>query len=493
MHSEKTHQARRAVKLFCLSAVVLVACDSGEQKTPAPAVPAKVEEPGKTPPEIKAEAKAEAKQPAAEAKIEAPPTQAAPPAAPGAPGPAYFAVDKKGVVRLDGGKFTLLAGSPDKLMKGLQVGGDGGVWVVGFEDVLKLEGDKFKKVTKAGYGELGSSIDHFTVTADGKIWAATFKGVAYWDGKVWTVEEKAKIGAGDDLLQGIAVDKAGNVFVASTHKVHVKTGGAWKDVDLKKAGQSRELFLEGARLAPDQSVYVLASAALLRVGPTPDAVVTVPLGKDSIPSFGGLSVSSNGAVAAKNLDDVVGMPAGGAARTWSSRNGKDFRSDNIRGVGIDDGGRVWVGSDTGVSVLGPGDAKTEWPSGSVPELIGEVEQIVIVGAGPTELPASGAIRKGGLTGKLVRDGSPLANVDVEICPSPGMIFSKSPCADANTKFAGKADDKGVWTFNDVPLGTYGIAVKIDDKWQITYGHSLGNGMKEGQVYDTGSIPLDSKK
>ena len=218
----------------------------------------------------------------------------------------------------------------------------------------------------------------------------------------------------------------------------------------------------------------------------------MPLGKDSIPSFGSLSVSANGSVAAKSLDDVVALPAGGTSRTWSSRNGKDFRSDNIRGLGIDDSGRVWVGSDTGVTVLA-GDTKTEWPSGSVPELIGEIEAIVLVGSGPAELPAAGTIRKGGLTGKLLRDGTPLANVEVEICPSPGMIFSKSPCADAATKFAGKADDKGVWTFNDVPLGSYGIAVKIDDKWQITYGHSLGEGMKEGVVFDTGSIPLDSKK
>jgi hypothetical protein len=165
----------------------------------------------------------------------------------------------------------------------------------------------------------------------------------------------------------------------------------------------------------------------------------------------------------------------------------------VRAVGIDDAGRVWVGSDAGVSVLGPGEAKTEWPTGSVPELIGEVNAIVVVGSGPTELPASGAIRTGGLTGKLLRDGAPLANVEVEICPSPGMVFSKSPCADATTKFSGKADDKGQWTFNDVPLGTYGIAVKIADKWQITFGHTLGEGMKEGQVFDTGSIPLDSKK
>lgn len=478
--------------IFCLSSALLLGCDSGEKKSPAPEAPAKAQAPAPTTPaEIQADVKAAVKQP--EPKPEVPMLATTPAMPAGAAGPAYFAVDKKGVVRLDRGKFTVLAGSPDKLIKGLQIGGDGALWVVGFEDLMKLEGDKFKRVTKAGYSELGSSIDDFAVTADGKVWAATFKGVGMWDGAKWSVEEKATIGAGEDLLQGIAVDQAGNVFVASTHKVHIKSGGAWKDLDLSKLGQTRELFFEGVRLGPDQSVYALASSTLMRVGPGVDAVVGVKLGSDVIPSFAGLSVSQNGGIAAKNLNDVIGMPAGGAARTWSSRNGKDFRGDNVRGVGIDDSGRVWVGSDSGVSVLGPGDAKTEWPAGSVPELIGQVEGIVVVGSGPSALPVSGAVRTGGLTGKLLRDGSPLAGVDVEICPSPSMIFSESPCADAVTKFAGKADDKGVWTFNDVPLGTYGIAVKIDDKWQITFGHSLGEGMKEGQVFDTGSIPLDSKK
>jgi ligand-binding sensor domain-containing protein len=485
MHTPTTFRA-----MFCLS-TALFACDSGESK-PTPGEAPK-SEPVKA--DVKSGAKADIKvEPVVEApKTEAPPAATTPAAAAGAAGPAYFAVDKKGVIKLENDKFTLLGNSPDKLMKGLQIAGDGALWVVGFEDILRLEGDKFKKVTSAGFSELGSSIDDFAVTADGKIWAATFKGVGYWDGKTWAVEDKAKIGAGDDLLQGIAVDKAGNVWVASTHKVHVKTGGAWKDVALDKAGQKRQLFFEALDLAPDGSVYALASAVLLRIGPAADALATVKLGDDDLPSWGDLAISSNGSIAARNLDDVSALPAGGAARTWSSRNEKDFRADNIRAVGVDDSGRVWVGSDAGVSVVGPGDAKVEWPQGSVPELIGEVGAIVVVGSGPATLPASGAVRKGGLTGKLVRDGAALPNVDVEICPSPGMVFTKSPCADAATKFSGKADDKGVWTFNDVPLGSYGIAVKIEGKWQITFGHSLGEGMKEGQVFDTGSITLDSKK
>ena len=366
-------------------------------------------------------------------------------------------------------------------------------FTVGYEDVLRLEGDKFKKITKAGFSELGASIDAFAVTAEGHVWAATFKGVSHFDGKAWTTEEKAKIGASEDLLEGIAVDRTGKVFVASSHRVHVRDGGAWKDIDLSKSGARNQLFLESLRLAPDGVVYVLASTRLLRVGPGTEQITPLPLGgSSSIASYADLSVSSNGSLAVRDGDDAIVYPAGGNPRVYDGRSGKDFRADNVRAVAADDSGRVWVASALGVAVLGPGDAKTEWPGGSVPELVGEVEDILVVGSGPAKLPASGPVRKGGLTGKVLQDGSPLAGAEVELCPSPSMMFSSSPCGDAPLKFIGAADDRGVWTFSDVPLGTYGIAVRVAGKWQITLGERVGQGMKEGQVYDTGSLALDRK-
>jgi hypothetical protein len=81
---------------------------------------------------------------------------------------------------------------------------------------------------------------------------------------------------------------------------------------------------------------------------------------------------------------------------------------------------------------------------------------------------------------------------VELCPSPDMMFTDSPCADSPVKFVTTTDDKGVWTVAEVPLATYGIAVKLDEKWQITLGERLGKGMQEGKVYDTGSLALDRK-
>jgi hypothetical protein len=440
--------------------------------------------------EPKLEAKSELKPELATPPVEAAtaPVVTAPPV-PGAPGPAYFAVAKTGIVRLDGGKFTLLADSPGALVKGLQLGGDGRVWTAGFQDLMRLEGDGFKAVIKAEFSDLGGSIEDFAVTPDGQIWAVTYKGVSHHDGKAWSTEEKANIGAGDDLLQGVEVDAAGKVWVLSTHKVHVRDGGAWKDIDLGKS--ARAIYFDGLDFAPDGSVYALHSTALLQISPQGDKVEKVKLGRSGL-SYSSLSVASNGGFALVDIDAVVTVPAGGKPRTYDKRASSYFKAGRIHAIAADDSGRVWVSSEAGVAILGPGDAKTEWPGGSVPELTGEIRGMLVVGSGPAELPGAGAVRKGGLTGKLLRDGSPLANVAVEICPSPGMIYTRTPCADAAVKFATKSDGNGVWTVSDVPIGTYGMAVKADAKWQITFGHELGSGMKEGEVFDTGSLTLEKK-
>lgn len=487
---------RRPLSLSLSLLLVGLACEGSPAPQPI-ARDTKVEQPPATPPsEKQSDAKPDAApDTAADPKPETPvpPTPAfTPPTRPAGPaGPAYFALDDRGIVRLDDGKFTLLANSPTTLIKGLQLGGDGAVWVVGFQDVLRLDGDKFKKITEAGYSEIGGSIDAFTVTDKGELWAATFKGVSHFANRAWTTEEKAKIGAGDDLLAGIVVDKAGRVWVLSTHKLHLLENGAWRDIDLSAGGIPSLLFFESLALAPDDSVYALASTALLHVSPA-GVATKVALGGRSIASYGRLMVASGGGLAARDGDSAIGWPAGGEPRVYESRDGKDFKADNIKAVAADDSGRLWVSSELGVAILGPGDAKVEWPSGTVPELVGEVEAILVLGSGPAKLPGAGPQRKGGLTGKVLSNGTPQANTPVELCPSPDMMFSDSPCADSAVKFAVTTDDKGVWTVPELPLGTYGIAVKLGDKWQITLGDRVGKGMQEGKVYDTGSLALDRK-
>jgi len=92
----------------------------------------------------------------------------------------------------------------------------------------------------------------------------------------------------------------------------------------------------------------------------------------------------------------------------------------------------------------------------------------------------------------LKDGTPVANTTVELCPSPSTFFTKTPCADAPVKFSVKTDASGVWTVPDAPLGSYGLAIKNGRKWSITLMSDVGDGMKSGTVYDTGSISLEAK-
>jgi hypothetical protein len=427
-----------------------------------------------------------------EAKAEVPTDPAAQPAtpptaAPAGAGPAFFAVDKKGVVKLDGGKFTTLTNAPDSLIKNLHIAADGTLWVLGFETIYKLptlDAAGFKEVTKGSFQETGS-IDDFFVLADNDIWAAGFGGISHWDGKAWTKEEKSAIGAGDDTIDGIAVDREGKVWVASSNKVHVKDKGAWTTLDLSKV-KSGQLFMEGVERAPDGTVYALASGALIKLGPGASEAAAVKLGGGGYPSYSDLAIGPDGTIAVRNLFDlVISTPT--ATKTWRK---KDYMSEGVRSLAVDGSGRVWVGTEFGVTILGPGDAKVEWASGAVGELSGEIVGIAVVGAGPAELPTAGPVKTGGLKGKILRGGAPVAEAEVEICPSPGMLFTKSPCHESRVKFTGKTNAQGEWQFDAVPLGQYGIAIKTEGKWKITMGSDLGSEMKEGQVYDAGSITLD---
>ncbi|WAS92397.1 hypothetical protein [Nannocystis punicea] len=437
---------------------------------------------------VKTEAKTEPKPHVPEAALVAAPSEPAapPPVVSQAAGPAFFAVDKKGIVRLDGGEFVPLKDGPDELIKNLHIAADGALWVLGFETIYKLpklDADGFKEVVRGDFRETGT-IDDFFVVADDDLWVAGFGGVSHWDGKAWTREEKPAIGAGDDILDGIAVDREGKVWIASSNRVHVKDRGAWSTLDLGKIKDP--LFMEGVGRAADGTVYALASAALIKLGPGAADAEAVKIGGGSVPSYSDLALGTDGTFAARNLFDLV-ISTPKATKVWRK---KDYMSEGVRALAVDASGRVWVGGEIGVTILGPGDVKVEWPSGSVPELSGEVVGVAVAGAGPAVLPATGPVQTGGLKGKLLRGGGPVVGVEVELCPSPKLMFTKTPCADSSVKFAGKTDDQGEWKFDAVPLGAYGIALKSEGKWRITMGSDLGIEMRRGEVFDVGSISLD---
>lgn len=402
----------------------------------------------------------------------------------GGPGPAYFAVDDKGIVKLDGTTFTLMSGAPDKFVRDLLVGPDGTLYVLTFSELSKIEGDSFKQVFKFGFDDMGS-VDALAFGKDGKYFAVSYNGVGEWANNVWTVTKKEDIGADVKLLNGVALASDGTLWVASSNDLHYKgADGKWVKADVSVL--DRMPFFNSLQSSPTGDIYAQAGNYLGKVSPGPK-IEKIEIKGTNAWGFSELSFSPDGQIGMASLScDLVRMDPANPGSTWVQNGDSKYGCESLSSVALDGQKRMWVASRSGLNVMGPGSENVAFPSGSVMELVGNVKSIAVVGQGPA-LPAPGVVHKGGVTGKLLMDGTAIANAKVELCPQPALFTTSTPCADSNTKFAGTSGADGTFTFADVPLGNYGVAVEIDGKWRTSWLSDFGVQMKEGQTYDIGSV------
>jgi hypothetical protein len=402
----------------------------------------------------------------------------------GEAGPAYFAVDDKGIVKLDGTTFTLMSGAPDKFVRDLMIGPDGALYVLTFSELSKLEGDSFKQVFKFGFDDMGS-VDSLAFGKDGKFFAVSYNGVGEWANNVWTVTKKEDVGADVKLLNGVAIASDNTLWVASSNDLHYKgADGKWVKADVSVL--DRMPFFNSLQTSPTGDVYAQAGNYLGKVTPGPK-IEKVEIKGTNAWGFNELSFSPDGHIGLASLScDLVRMDPANPAAVWVQNGDSKYGCESLTSIALDGQKRMWVGSRAGLHVMGPGSENTAYMSGTVLELVGNIKSIAVSGQGPA-LPAPGAPKTGGVTGKLLMDGTAIANAKVEICPQPAIFTTSTPCADSGAKFSGTSDASGNFTFTSVPLGNYGVAVEIDGKWRTSWLSDFGVQMKEGQTYDIGSV------
>lgn len=389
--------------------------------------------------------------------------------APGAPGPAYFAMRGDGVAMLDDGAFTMVEGSATLHVHALVQGRDGGMYLLGSEGVMQLEGAAVRRVAAPPFGAEQGMLTDLAVDRDGTIWAVGTGVVTAWRDSAWAAEDTSSLGIGGSLLYGVALDGRARVWVASSNALHVREDGRWRTLDLSAHWTSPPAF-DGVGTGPGGVALAVATDGLLELSsPTELRRVQVDDDGDDL-LLETLGCSPTGVVGLRyNVDEVVRIDAGGTMTRW--RASRDFAASSIDEVTPDDAGRLWVATDVGVAVLGPGPERVEWRSGSVAALAGRVELVGVASAGP-ELPRVGPVQTVDVKGRLVQAGKPLARATVELCPYPRLRFATTPCAESPTRVSATASADGRFVAKDLPLGRYGVGVKVAGAWQVVLGTDL---------------------
>ena len=396
-----------------------------------------------------------------------------------APNAAYFDVRDKGIVALTDDGFTTIPDSNVYVARFVH-GADGKLYAQTSGKVVEVAPTGLSTVATLDYATVGS-VKAIDVGHDGQIWAVGTNGISEYEDGSWTTTPKADAGLADDFEVGLALDADDEPWAATSSSIVHRVDGKWVAASLPK-GKTK--YLDRMGRGPDGNVYLSTYSDLFRMTGTPGKVA-VKKGRFDSPGKFAFSQATLG-VARSGLQDVsVFFPADKAARF----SGKaDLKVGNVSAVAADDSGRVWAAGDGGVAVVGPGAERVTWRSGTFEEIAGQISEMTVRGQGP-KLPEAGEVKKGGLEGSVIQDGKPVANAKIELCESPSFMYRRTPCEGSPTHLSGVTDAEGNYEFNDVPLGAYGIAVKVGRKWQVTMGAALGTKMVAGETYDLGSFTV----
>lgn len=493
---------RTLPRALCALSIVLsipaAACDRpapAPSPTPAPPAPAKPEaapEGKAAVADAKADAKPDAKADAnsgakPDAKADPAAAEAKPADAAGEAKPptdvALFAVRDKGLVALGDAGFSTVKDTEGRWIEAMSRGGDGKVRVLSSGEVSQIvaRGDALELMPDFSHAE---RISKFDVDSHGVPWILGTAGVSHRDGETWTTDPKAGFGKGDVLLMGVAVDKADTAWVATADSIYVRKPEGWA-VALPKG----QRFISELARGPDGAVYASEMGALYR-STDKGTVEKVKVQRSAYGSLGKLGFSDTTlGVIQNDLEGIAVFLPADAAHKYKSPG--DFKLGMLSAIAADDQRRVWVVGEGGVAILGPGAARVSWRSGSMEPIAGQISLVAVLGAGP-KLPEAGEVKRGSLTGRIVSGDKGAAGLAIELCESPSSYYSKTPCTGAPTHLKGTTDADGRFSFQDVPLGAYGVGVKVGKKWQVTLGSAMGSKMKPGESVDIGEIELAAK-
>lgn len=385
-------------------------------------------------------------------------------------GAAYIGTQGGSLVKLENGAFSRVLGRLS-WVKDITVGPDGTLWVASSTQVHQIRGTSKKSFRGTGKAR---QFDEIALDKDGTVWLAGLYGISRLKDGKWKTFLKEEIHP--DLkgsVGAIEVDDKGRVWVVGAQHIAVYEGEKWTTVSTKGA-PGKALFCHGAALG-DQALYTVADGGIVKIAG--DEWQTL---RSSAHLNGNeLALGPDGTFFAADYDSVTRVKVGSPLQEYAM--GKAFKGKHVRNLFADTQGRVWFTTEAGLTVISPEGKTIQWVQGTEPLLAEKVSAVFVQGSGPTLPSSAGEVKTGTVRGKLTRGRAAAANMPVEICPSPRMMYNEgsSPCAEADVHKSARTGADGSFVFTDVPVGGYGIAYQAGPKWTITMGTSYCKDMKEG--------------
>jgi len=408
------------------------------------------------------------------------------------PGPVYLAVKDQGIAVIDDNGSRLVA----KLrygVGGMTVTPDGELLFTSSRSLYALRDGAAVEIASADAMGLGSVEGGTALIVDpkGRLWVAGSTGtLTMRSGDRWSPMPKQTSGLKLEFARvDLLIDAGGALWIAADDFLYRQVGDGQRfeevNIDLIAPHDYERDFHQLAMTADGTVVAALDSALYARVGDTWKKAELGGYGTPLLASHGSTIVASLGAnlhrVTPKGVDVV--------------RAGKQtYVASDVFAVEMDGAGRTWMATDNGLVVVAVDGSIRQWTPGTLPGVLGRIESIAIVGAGPSALPTPTEVVKGTIEGGFTRRGKPFAGLTVQMCESPAQVFQKNPCEHAVLRWKVVTGANGRFRFVEVPVGTYGLTWMIGGKWyeyrNFAHPFECCTELEAGATLDVGVFDLD---
>lgn len=232
----------------------------------------------------------------------------------------------------------------------------GRVWISYSGNVSVLDADDNVDVATwttytAADGLPGDSVWALAVDDNGYVWIGTRAGIGVFDGSVWTTYTTAD-GLGDNWVKAIAVDALGQVWVGTADKMSRFDGHTWETIENAPMGVTAIDFDQAGRVwvGHQEGVSVFDGTSWTHYTAANDFAlhfvneVTID-SEDKVWVSNGICIFHSADCTNIGLSQFDGQSWINHRKTYAHNNNS---GDLAYEIAVDDAGKVWVGTASGV-------------------------------------------------------------------------------------------------------------------------------------------------